>query len=49
MASTAVYAVHGWTGVCLLGAGVSALALAFRALSLRWVPVPGTAPMPRPA
>ena len=26
MASTAVYAVHGWTGVCLLGAGVSALA-----------------------
>ncbi len=38
MASTAVYAARGWTGVCLLGAGVSALALAFWALSLRAMP-----------
>ena len=40
MASTVVYATFGWTGVCLLGAGVSALALLFWACSLRWMPQP---------
>lgn len=38
IASTAVYASAGWTGVCLLGAAISALALAFWACSLRWMP-----------
>lgn len=32
-ASTWVYAAHGWTGVCLLGASVSAAALGFWALT----------------
>lgn len=35
LASTAVYAAAGWPGVCLLGAVVSALALAFWAVTLR--------------
>jgi predicted MFS family arabinose efflux permease len=38
IASTAVYATLGWPGVCLLGAGVSALALAFWAATLRYMP-----------
>ncbi|NHZ91256.1 MFS transporter [Massilia sp. CCM 8733] len=38
LAATAMYAAAGWTGVCLLGAGVSALAGLFWALSLRWTP-----------
>lgn len=33
IASTSIYAVAGWTGVCLLGAAVSALALIFWALT----------------
>jgi hypothetical protein len=32
VASTATYAWAGWTGVCLLGAALSATALAFWAL-----------------
>jgi len=35
MAATAVYATSGWPGVCLLGAGVSVLALAFWAATAR--------------
>lgn len=35
IASTLVYARAGWTGVCLLGAGISALALAFWLATLR--------------
>jgi len=35
LAATAVYAAGGWTGVCLLGAGVSALAFAFWGMTLR--------------
>jgi hypothetical protein len=35
MAATAVYAAAGWDGVCVLGAGVSALALAFWAATRR--------------
>lgn len=35
IASTTVYAASGWTGVCLLGAGVSGLALAFWAATLQ--------------
>lgn len=38
LAATAMYAAAGWTGVCVLGAGVSALAALFWALSLRWTP-----------
>jgi len=38
IASTAVYAASGWQGVCLLGAGISGLALAFWALTLRYMP-----------
>ncbi|WP_187364401.1 MFS transporter [Massilia genomosp. 1] len=38
LAATAMYAAAGWTGVCWLGAGVSALAAVFWALSLRWTP-----------
>lgn len=33
--STSIYAYAGWSGVCLFGAGVSALALLFWALTLR--------------
>lgn len=32
--STAIYAYAGWTGVCLLGAGIAAVALLFWALTL---------------
>jgi len=38
IASTAVYAASGWQGVCLLGAGMSGLALACWALTLRYMP-----------
>ena len=38
IASTAVYARAGWNGVCVLGAGVSLLALLFWALTLRHMP-----------
>lgn len=38
LAATATYAAAGWTGVCVLGAGVSALAALFWGLSLRWMP-----------
>jgi predicted MFS family arabinose efflux permease len=34
IASTAVYAQAGWLGVCLLGAGISVVALAFWAVTL---------------
>ncbi|WP_083347495.1 MFS transporter [Rhizobium sp. LCM 4573] len=36
--STLAYAHGGWTGVCLLGAGISGLTLAFWALTLRMMP-----------
>jgi cyanate permease len=39
LATTAVYAATGWLGVCLLGAGVSLLALAFWAATLRHITV----------
>ncbi|KRB64171.1 MFS transporter [Noviherbaspirillum sp. Root189] len=39
LATTAVYAAAGWLGVCLLGAGVSLLALAFWAATLRYITV----------
>ncbi|SEF91725.1 MFS transporter [Paenibacillus sp. UNC499MF] len=35
IASTSLYAVSGWSGVCLFGAAVSGLALLFWALTLR--------------
>lgn len=38
LAATATYAAAGWSGVCVLGAAVSALAGLFWALSLRWTP-----------
>lgn len=38
IAATTAYARAGWTGVCLLGAGVSAAALLFWALTLRHMP-----------
>ena len=38
LASTGVHAAAGWPGVCLLGAAVSALALAFWAVTLRHMP-----------
>ena len=38
LASTAVHAAYGWTGVCVLGAGVSVAALGFWALTLRHTP-----------
>ncbi|MDR3619192.1 MAG: MFS transporter [Paludisphaera borealis] len=38
ISSTAAYSWAGWTGVCLLGAFYSALALAFWALTMRWAP-----------
>ncbi|HEX8610104.1 MAG TPA: MFS transporter [Telluria sp.] len=38
LAASATYAAAGWTGVCVLGAGVSALAGLFWVVSLRWTP-----------
>ena len=38
LASTAVHAAYGWTGVCVLGAGVSVAALGFWAVTLRHTP-----------
>ncbi|MDR3396609.1 MAG: MFS transporter, partial [Pandoraea sp.] len=38
VAATATYAAFGWTGVCVLGAGVSLAALVFWATTLRWMP-----------
>ena len=35
IASTSIYSVFGWNGVCLFGAGISAAALLFWALSSR--------------
>ncbi|SFU17766.1 MFS transporter [Mesorhizobium sp. YR577] len=40
--STMIYAYAGWTGVCLLGAGISALAIAFWAATLRATPATAT-------
>lgn len=40
--TTATYAVAGWHGVCLLGAGVSLLALVFWAVTLRHMPATAT-------
>jgi predicted MFS family arabinose efflux permease len=40
--STMVYAHAGWSGVCLLGAGISALAIAFWAATLRATPAVAT-------
>ncbi len=40
--STLAYAHAGWLGVCLLGAGISAVALAFWALTLRVMPANAT-------
>lgn len=41
-ASTLVYAQAGWTGVCLFGAGIAALALGFWAVTLRAMPAAAT-------
>lgn len=38
LASTSVYATSGWSGVCLLGAAVSVLALGFWAVTLLQMP-----------
>ncbi|WP_226816380.1 MFS transporter [Advenella sp. FME57] len=38
IASTAAYAAFGWQGVCLLGAGMSGVALAFWAWTVRLMP-----------
>jgi len=38
IAGTAVYTAMGWTGVCLLGAGVSFIAVVFWATTLRFMP-----------
>jgi predicted MFS family arabinose efflux permease len=38
ISSTAAYAAAGWPGVCLLGAGVSLLALMFWGITLRFMP-----------
>ncbi|AOO84632.1 transporter [Bosea vaviloviae] len=40
--STIVYAHAGWNGVCLLGAGISALTIAFWAATLRATPAMAT-------
>ncbi|QND50362.1 MFS transporter [Rhizobium lusitanum] len=40
--STLAYAHAGWPGVCLLGAGISAFALAFWGLTLRVIPANAT-------
>jgi len=44
LAATTVYALAGWSGVCLLGATVSLAALLLWAATLRWIP---TVVMPR--
>lgn len=41
IASTSAYAAFGWSGVCVLGAGVSGLALVFWAATLRYMPKTG--------
>lgn len=41
-ASTHVFALAGWSGVCWLGAGVSLIALLFWGLTLRTMPASGT-------
>jgi len=46
IASTTMYASAGWSGVCLLGAGISLLALVFWGLTLRYMP--GKICEPRP-
>ncbi|PSL46406.1 putative MFS family arabinose efflux permease [Chitinophaga niastensis] len=38
IAATTVYAWSGWTGVCVLGASISALGLIFWALTIRYIP-----------
>lgn len=38
IASTTVYAVASWKGVCLLGAGMSLAAFLFWAATLRYMP-----------
>ena len=38
LASTSLYAMYGWTGVCVLGGGVSLAALFFWGLTLRCMP-----------
>ena len=38
LAATATYASFGWSGVCLLGAGVSLAALVFWAATLQFMP-----------
>jgi predicted MFS family arabinose efflux permease len=38
LAATTVYALVGWSGVCLLGATVSLVALLLWAVTLRWMP-----------
>jgi len=38
IASTTMYASAGWLGVCLLGAGISLLALVFWGLTLQYMP-----------
>jgi predicted MFS family arabinose efflux permease len=38
VASTEIYAMMGWHGVCLLGVGVSLLALMFWGITLRYMP-----------
>ncbi|HWW70264.1 MAG TPA: MFS transporter, partial [Duganella sp.] len=40
IAATSVYAIAGWTGVCLLGGAVSAAALLFWAVTLEQRPSP---------
>ncbi|MFM9436430.1 putative MFS family arabinose efflux permease [Janthinobacterium sp. CG_23.3] len=45
IATTHVYAAAGWSGVCLLGAGVSLAALVFWMLTLCWMPKDGDALM----
>lgn len=40
--STLAYAHAGWTGVCLLGAGISGLTLVFWAMTLRVMPAAAT-------
>ena len=44
IASTAVYAVLGWRGVCLLGACVSGIAFLFWVATLRYMPKNGVYP-----
>ncbi|AFK62300.1 Major Facilitator Superfamily protein [Advenella kashmirensis WT001] len=48
IAATAVYAEFGWQGVCWLGAGMSGVALAFWALTLRYMPDNASACARRP-